>query len=89
MRTVVRNSFARQTILAERVSYPMYPPSGTCAECGNVRQARNGRGWLYRLHVDDDSGRRHSGPIAEGRLFCSRPCAEQYLGGAFDEGKAR
>ncbi len=85
MRTVVRNSFARQTILAERVSYPMYPPSGRCAWCGNVRQTTAGDGWLYRFHVDDDSGRRHSGPIADGRLFCSRQCAETYIGRRFDE----
>ncbi len=28
---------------------------------------------------------RNSGPLADGRLFCSRACAEAYLGRPFDE----
>lgn len=42
---------------------------------------------LYRFHVDDDSGTRHSGAIANGKLFCSRSCAESYIGHPFDEGE--
>ena len=98
MRTVVRNSFARQSITAERVRVGIAPPEGhparTCAECGGFRARYPKslgahtvpvRAWLYRFHVDDDSGARHSGPIAGGKLFCSRSCAEGYIGRAFDE----
>lgn len=87
MRSVVRNSFARQSIRSERVRVD----GRTCAECGSVRYGPDDeRGfaryrWLYRFHVDDDSGPRHSGPIADGRLFCSRECAETYIGRPFDE----
>lgn len=84
MRTVVRNSFARHTIQAERVSTPY---GESCANCGTVRWGRTGASapWLYRFHVDDDQGSRHSGPIAGGKLFCSRDCAETYTGQPFDE----
>jgi hypothetical protein len=82
MRTVVRNSFARQTILSERV--PVSSLSGGCTECGGQRGPED-RPWLYRFVVEDDQGARHSGPIANGRLFCSRACAEMYLGQSFDE----
>jgi hypothetical protein len=86
MRAVVRNSVARQTIQAERVRV-IPAGSETCTWCGNVRERRHSgdRQWLYRFHVDDDSGSRHSGPIADGRLFCSRDCAESYTGQPFDE----
>lgn len=108
MRTVVRNSFARQTIKAERVrarsryvnvdgSTAMVKTEG-CTECGSVRGGiaggmtpdgpiADGAYWLYRFHVDDDQGPRQSGPIADGKLFCSRQCAEQYTGRNFDEGR--
>ena len=89
MRTVVRNSFARQTIAAERIATPY---GESCAECGSVRWGRptsTVARWLYRFHVDDDQGSRQSGPIADGRLFCSRDCAESYLGHPFDETKGR
>ena len=93
MRTVVRNSVARQSIRAERVR----AHGTTCAECGSVRQGRRqhdpqdttrvsvGASWLYRFHVDDDQGSRQSGPIAGGKLFCSRGCAEAYIGQPFAE----
>lgn len=89
MRTVVRNSCARHTIRAERVPTPY---GETCQECGTVRWGRPGSTvakWLYRFHVDDDQGARHSGPIAGGKLFCSRGCCEQYTGQAFDESRGR
>lgn len=98
MRTVVRNSFARQTIRAERVQVGLVAPGGTptrtCTECGGFRasyprtigaHSRPVRGWLYRFHVEDDQGPRHSGPIADGKLFCSRGCCEAYTGQNFDE----
>ncbi len=86
MRTVTRNSFARQTITAERV----HVVAATCRECGQQRGdvspcCLERRPWLYRFHVDDDQGSRHSGPLANGLLFCSRGCAETYLGQSFDE----
>ena len=80
MRTVIRNSFARHSIRSERVPVT----HGTCHYCGSVRETK-GRRWLYRFHVDDDSGSRHSGPIANGKLFCSRDCCESYTGRNFDE----
>ena len=95
MRTVVRDSFARHTIRAERVPTPY---GETCTFCGTVRYGRpttegpaasaahpRPRPWLYRFHVDDDSGARCSGPILGGRLFCSRDCAEVYSGQPFNE----
>jgi len=87
MRTIIRNSFARQSILSERVrTNATYPPvQKDCTECGNVRRTPKGETWLYRFHVDDDQGSRHSGPIAGGKLFCSRNCAESYTGQSFDE----
>jgi len=81
MRTVVRNSFARHTIQSERVRVV----SGTCTECGSTRQTQNGKPWLLRFHVDDDQGSRHSGPIANGKLFCSRGCCENYIGASLAE----
>lgn len=88
MRTVVRNSFARQSIRAERV----HVSAGTCTNCGSVRRHVTKSGaysfpWLYRFHVDDDQGARQSGPIADGKLFCDRACAESYIGRSFDETK--
>lgn len=80
MRHVVRNSFARQSILSERIRVS----SQTCSWCGSQRHAAAGP-WLSRFHVSDDSGSRHSGPVGNGRLFCSRDCAEAYIGRPFDE----
>ena len=81
MRTVVRNNFARHTIRAERVPVDRE----TCTWCGQQRYRVSGHGWLYRYHADDDGGSRHSGPLAGGRLFCCRGCAESYLDAPFDE----
>ncbi len=83
MRTVVRNSFARHTIKAERVRVTPFV-NGNCTECGQTR-GPTGNPWLYRFRVDDDSGPRHSAPIADGKLFCSRACAETFTGQRFDE----
>lgn len=91
MRAVVRNSFARQTIQAERVALsrhlqPIRPElRHACEWCGGVRVTKRGDTWLYRFHVDDDQGRRQSGPIAGGKLFCSRGCCESHTGRPFDE----
>lgn len=98
MRTVVRNSFARHSIRAERVRVGIVPPAGKpahdCAWCGGFRanypkslgaHTVPVHAWLYRFHVDDDQGSRRSGPIAGGKLFCSRRCAETYTGQRFDE----
>ena len=96
MRYVTRNPFARFTILSERVQVGTVPPNGvptrTCTECGGFR-ARYPRtlgahtrpvfAWLYRFHVDNDQGPRQSGPLADGKLFCSRVCAESYTGQPF------
>jgi hypothetical protein len=100
VRTVVRNSFARNTVTAERVRVGVVPPGGKpstdCAWCGGFRatypktlgaHSRPVSAWLYRFHVDDDGGRRNSGPIAGGRLFCSRGCCESYTGQSLDETK--
>lgn len=84
MRTVVRNSYARQSILSERVS--VRATSNDCTECGSVR-GPIGKEWLYRFHVEDDQGARLSGPIAGGKLFCSRSCCEIYTGQSFNESK--
>ncbi len=89
MRSVVRNSFARHSILSERVHVDQHT---TCTECGSVRSTqrvpdRPARLWLLRFHVDDDQGSRTSGPIADGKLFCSRGCAESYIDRPFDETK--
>lgn len=92
MRTVIRNSFARHSILAERVRVG----GQSCAWCGSIRGTskpgpasdptpRVAKPWLYRFHVDDDQGARGSGPIAGGNLFCSRQCCETYTGQPFDE----
>jgi hypothetical protein len=81
MRTVTRNSFARQSIVAHVIRTLGL---ATCANCGGQRFSR-GRSWLYRFHVDDDQGARHSGPIAGGKLFCSRGCCESYTGQPFAE----
>lgn len=89
MQPVTRNSIARHTILAERVPIGTGESTHmpTCSWCGQRRVTGRTRTldphpivryWLYRFHVDDDSGARHSGPIAGGRLFCSRACAEAY-----------
>jgi hypothetical protein len=86
-RSVVRNSFARHSIMAEVVRVTI----STCDWCGGRRERRRGGQvtghWLYRFHVDDDQGKRQSGPIAGGRLFCSRECCETYVGQPFDETK--
>lgn len=93
MRLVVRNSFARESIRSERVRVPvragqMIALGSTCTECGSQRfYMRNGStsgAWLYRFYVDRDY---RSGPIVDGKLFCSRSCAESYLGRSFDETK--
>lgn len=85
MRSVVRNSFARHSILAERQHVGV---TSGCTECGQSRQSHGSAPhWLYRFHIDDDQGSRHSGPIADGKLFCSRNCAESYIGHSFDETK--
>lgn len=84
-RTVVRNSFARHTITSARVATPF---GESCAMCGTVRWGRptsQVAPWLYRFSVNDDQGSRQSGPVAGGKLFCSRGCAEAYLGRSFDE----
>lgn len=80
-RLVVRNAFARHSIRSERI----HGTGQTCAECGQIRLSRKGSAWLYQFNMDDDSGPRHSGPIGNGKLFCSRNCAEGYLGQPFDE----
>ena len=95
MRTVVRNSFARQTIRSERVRVTFragqqIDHGSTCEWCGSQRFTTNREGstsgaWLYRFHVDDDQGSRHSGPIAGGKLFCSRSRAETYTGSSFSD----
>jgi hypothetical protein len=95
MRTVCRNSFARHSIEAERVRVVQRVTLGNgtaqsggpgCAECGQQRIPPDGYGaWLYRFHVVDDQGPRHSGPIAGGKLFCSRECCEAYASTRFDE----
>ena len=79
MRQVVRNSFARETVYAERVT----ASAGACVECGQRRYTRSGKGWLYRFLVQSDGGR--SGYAANGNVFCSRSCAETYIGQSFDE----
>lgn len=100
MRTIVRNSFARHTIRAERVRVGIVPPAGTpvsgrtCHNCGGFRanypktlgaHTVPVHAWLYRFYVEDDQGSRHSGPIADGKLFCTRDCCESYIGHGFDE----
>ncbi len=93
MRSVVRNSFARHSILSERVY--LNAGDGTCTECGSVRQLQRRPSmraypplaYLLRFHVDDDQGSRTSGPIADGKLFCSRGCCESYIGRPLDETK--
>lgn len=92
MRHIVRNSFARNSIMAERVCVQQNQGyyglgNATCTECGSVRVPARGKPYLYRFHVDDDQGARTSGPIANGRLFCCRGCAESYIGNSFDETK--
>lgn len=89
MRTVVRNSFARQSIRAERVPvtatcHDTRADVRTCEWCGQQRITA-GHSWLYRFHVDDDGGPRRSGPLADGKLFCSRGCCEAYTGQNFNE----
>ncbi len=91
MRSVVRNSFARHSIQSERVY--VNGTDTTCTECGSVRQLQRRPSmraypplaYLLRFHIDDDQGPRTSGPIANGKLFCSRGCAESYIGVPFDE----
>lgn len=84
MRIVVRNSFARHTIRAERVRvrHSAEHTGNTCTFCGSQRTT-NGKSWLYRFHMDDGQGPRNSGPILNGKLFCSRDCAESYIGHSF------
>ena len=79
MRTVIRNSFARNTIIARRV----HDVSTTCKWCGNRRTTRNGRPWLYQFSQENDGllNTLHAIP----GLFCSRSCAETYHGASFDE----
>lgn len=89
MNYVTRNPFARFTIRSERVPTTANTDGTrigqTCTECGSQRLQRQGtRAYLLRFHVDDDQGPRHSGPIANGKLFCSRACCEQYTGQRFD-----
>ena len=85
MRTIVRNSFAHETIESERVHTPL-----SCTWCGQHRvtagRGARGRTYLLRFHVSGDSART-SGPIIGGKLFCSRECGESYLGRSFDETK--
>lgn len=91
MRTVVRNSFAHETILAERISFPLaaFIVGGGCSWCGQVHYVKNDPRtvWLYRFHVDGESAR-NSGPIAGGKTFCSRSCVESYIGRSLAEQKA-
>lgn len=95
-RHVIRNSFARHSIYSERVRVPVRAgqeigPDTTCAWCGSqrfiTRDGSTSGAYLYRFHVDDDNGSRCSGPIAHGKLFCSRGCAETYIDKPFDETK--
>lgn len=85
MRTVVRNSFARETIQSARI----HVVNATCHNCGSQRHTvRKGKTytWLLRFHVDGESSR-SSGPIADGKLFCSRSCVESYIGRNLDESR--
>lgn len=69
------------TIRAERVHVVVatglsWQWSRTCTWCHGQRYVRGRtRTWLYRFH---DSGARCSGPIADGKLFCSRDCLKAY-----------
>lgn len=71
MNLVSRHSFARESILSERIY-----SSETCRECGSMRTTPKGRTWLYRFIVDPDAG--YKAPIRG--LFCSRICCETYHG---------
>lgn len=93
MRLVVRNSFARTSILSERVSVPLRVGQKMfvghfCDECGgqrkNMRNDSTTGAWLYRFH-EGQSWR--TVPIAKGKLFCSRSCIEAYIGHSLDERK--
>lgn len=76
----VRNSFARETIIGQRVKVDV---NGlTCEWCGSVRQRTEAsQPWLYQLMVEHDGGR--TGEIAG--LYCSRSCVESYVGSNLDE----
>jgi hypothetical protein len=88
-RHVVRNSFARENILSERVYFA--EGQGSCAWCGQKRNTRrdwSGRQYLLRFLCSPDSinGRQYGIPN-EQKLFCSRSCCEAYIGHSLDEGR--
>jgi hypothetical protein len=65
-----RDPFARHELHSERE----YEPAGTCAWCGQVRETRGGRPWLYRFRIETDGGRK----FEAAKLFCSRSCHTSY-----------
>lgn len=69
MPKISRNPFAREELHSTRE----YTASG-CKWCGNTRQTKTGRKYLYRYEVQSDGGR-----VAQlCGLFCSVGCMRVY-----------
>ena len=66
-----RDPFAREELHSERV----YEPGQPCDWCGQLRQTKSGRPWLYRFRVEPDAGR----TFRDHKLFCSRECRPAYF----------
>jgi len=69
MSKISRDPFARTELHANR-EYTFH----TCQWCGQVKQTRNGRKYLYRYEVQSDGGR-----VSQLRgLFCSVGCMRAF-----------
>ena len=77
MRTISHDAFARFTISRD-TRFIAAGAQTTCAFCGQIKQTRNGRKFLYQYfsEVDGISTRREAIP----GLFCSIGCCRAYHG---------
>lgn len=69
---VSRDPFAREELHVKRV----YTVNVFCSWCGQVKELRDGRTYLYRYRVETDGGRTYE----DSRLFCSVACRRAYNG---------
>lgn len=81
MSMISRDPFARTELHRESVyiytsHYPNPNPT-TCDFCGNVKETKAGKRFLYRYRVETDGGT----VSVDTRLFCSKSCRQTYIGG--------
>jgi endogenous inhibitor of DNA gyrase (YacG/DUF329 family) len=85
IRTVIDNTWMQYTVYAVQLTIST---SYGCARCGTPGAMAERR--LYRFYFRDHTDPDHKATkwLADGHLFCSRRCAEIYIGQSFDERKA-